>query len=73
MGIRKLHFKHKIVALLSTTLYLEPTLQHIAVCTQATVEAWLTNTSRFCVPRSAADWPPDTVPAPEIRNKTCYW
>lgn len=43
------------------------------VCTQATVEAWLTNSSRFCVPLSAADWPPRNFPPPAIVNKTCYW
>ena len=31
--------------------------------------AWLTNASRFCVPASAADWPPAAKPAPDVAKR----
>ena len=38
----------------------------------ATITSWLTNSTRFCVPASAADWPPAAPPNPN-GNTSCYW
>ena len=52
-----------------------PMLAGIASDEQAErmVATWLTNASRFCVPKDAAAWPPPSGPPSERVNVTCYW
>eukprot|EP00935_MAST-01C_sp_MAST-1C-sp1_P000797 g797.t1 len=49
-----------------------PMLAGIATDEQAEtlVRAWLTNSTRFCVPVSAAAWPPAEQ---KPQNQTCFW
>ena len=52
-----------------------PMLAGIASDEQAErmVATWLTNASRFCVPKDAAAWPPAGGPPSERVNVSCYW